>query len=149
MKLDVIVDSGVEETEVKIVCKEKTPEIEKMVDLINSHIFSIIGKLDGESFILSLSDIYYFEAVENKVFAYLETDVYEVNYKIADLVEMLSHTAFLQTSRTIILNLNKINKIKTMVNGRIMAELLNNEKMIITRVYANSFRDKLKGGNHQ
>ncbi len=62
---------------------------------------------------------------------------------------MLSHTAFLQTSRTIILNLNKINKIKTMVNGRIMAELLNNEKMIITRVYANSFRDKLKGGNHQ
>ena len=147
MKLDVIVDNQVEETEVKIICKEKTPEIDKMVDLINSHIYSIIGKLDGESFILNLNDIYYFEAFENKVFAYLETEVYEVSQKIADLVEMLSHTAFLQTSRTVILNLNKINKIKTMVNGRIMAELSNNEKMIITRVYANNFKDKLKGGN--
>ena len=147
MKLDVIVDNQVEETEVKIICKEKTPEIDKMVDLINSHIYSIIGKLDGESFILNLNDIYYFEAFENKVFAYLETEVYEVSQKIADLVEMLSHTAFLQTSRTVILNLDKINKIKTMVNGRIMAELSNNEKMIITRVYANNFKDKLKGGN--
>ena len=70
MKLDVIVDNQVEETEVKIICKEKTPEIDKMVDLINSHIYSIIGKLDGESFILNLNDIYYFEAFENKVFAY-------------------------------------------------------------------------------
>jgi DNA-binding LytR/AlgR family response regulator len=45
------------------------------------------------------------------------------------------------------LNLSKINKIKAMVNGRILAELVNGEKMIISRLYASNFKNKLKGGN--
>lgn len=147
MKVNVIVDEARTETEIDIYCKEKTAEVEQLVNIINSQAYSIIGKLDGESFVLNLADIFYFEAVENKVFAYLEEDVYEVNYKIADLCDALIHTSFLQTSRTVILNLNKINKIKTIVNGRIMAELINDEKMIITRLYANAFKEKLKGGN--
>lgn len=147
MKVNVIVDETKDETEVDIYCNKKTEEVEKLVNIIKSQAYNIIGKLDGESFVLSLNDIFYFEAVENKVFAYLEEEVYEVNYKIADLCDALIHTSFLQTSRTVILNLNKINKIKTIVNGRILAELVNDEKMIITRLYANQFKEKLKGGN--
>ena len=74
-----------------------------------------------------------------------EKEVYEVNYKIQELVDMLKRTSFIQTARTIILNINKIEKVSTLVNGRISAVLVNGEKMIITRVFSHSFKNKLNG----
>ena len=38
---------------------------------------------------------------------YVEKNVYEVNYKLQELSEMLSRTSFIQIARTIILNINK------------------------------------------
>ena len=58
---------------------------------------------------------------------------------------MLKRTSFIQTARTIILNINKIEKVSTLVNGRISAVLVNGEKMIITRVFSHSFKNKLNG----
>lgn len=58
---------------------------------------------------------------------------------------MLSRTSFIQIARTIILNINKIEKVSTLVNGRISAVLVNSERMIITRVYAHAFKQKLNG----
>lgn len=146
MKIEIIKDENTEETQIKIICKEVDESIDKIVTLLKTIDISIIGKLDNDKVMLNLQDIYYFEAVENKVFAYLKEKVYEVSYKIAELNEMLNKTSFIQTSRTIILNVNKIKRIQTMVNGRILAEFNNSEKMIITRVYANQFKEKIKGG---
>lgn len=56
---------------------------------------------------------------------------------------MLAKTSFLQVARTIILNINMIDHVSTLVNGRIGAVLVNGEKMIITRVYAREFKKKL------
>lgn len=147
MKVKVYTNCDIEETLVEIHCKSETTEVKKLVNYINNSYINLTGKKDGETFILNLDDIYYFEAVENRVFAYLESDVYEVQYKIADLNELLVTTSFIQTSRTIILNIDKIVKIKTLVNGRIEADLINKEKMIISRAYGNNFKTKLKGGN--
>ena len=58
---------------------------------------------------------------------------------------MLSRTSFIQIARTIILNINKIEKVSTLVNGRISAVLVNSERMIITRVYAHAYKQKLNG----
>ncbi len=146
MKIEVIKDSNNEDIVVKIFCKEVDDEVDTIITTLNNINTSIIGKLEGENCVIKIKDIYYFEAVENKVFAYLESQVYEVQYKIAELTEFLRTTSFIQTSRTVILNLDKIKKIKSMVNGRILAMLDNDEKMIITRVYANEFKNKIKGG---
>ena len=50
---------------------------------------------------------------------------------------------FVQISRTVILNIDKINRVSTLVNGRILAVLINKEKQIITRAYAHEFKQKL------
>ena len=147
MKVKIITGFAQEEPVIEIKCSEVTKEIEDLIDNINKILINIIGKKDGETFIIKLDDIYYFEAVENHVYAYLKSDVFEVDYKIAELNDLLNKTTFIQTARTIILNISKISKIKSMVNGRILAELDNNEKMIISRLYANQFKTKLKGGN--
>lgn len=147
MKVKIITGCQNEEPVIEIKCKEVTKEVENVINTINKMIINITAKKDGETFILKLDDIYYFEAVENHVYAYLKSDVYEVDYKISELNDLLAKTTFIQTARTIVLNLSKISKIKSMVNGRILAELDNDEKMIISRLYANVFKNKLKGGN--
>ena len=145
MKLQIEQIPTLEETEILIKCKEVDSKINKIANYIRTSYITLIGKIDGEQFVINLDDIFYFEAVENKVFAYVEKEVYEVNYKIQELVDMLKRTSFIQTARTIILNINKIEKVSTLVNGRISAVLVNGEKMIITRVFSHSFKNKLNG----
>ena len=144
MKIKINQNPKYDDIEVIINCNKQDERIDRIVKAIETNSYNIIGKIDGEEYILKLDDIYYFEAVDNKVFAYCEKDIYEVTYKIQELSELLSNTFFIQTSRTLILNVKKIQKVKTLVNGRILAVLNNSEKTIITRVYAQNFKQKLK-----
>lgn len=145
MKLSIEEIPHLEETEISIKCSKIDSKINKISNYIRTSYITIIGKLDNEKYTLSLDDIFYFEAVENKVFAYNEKNVYEVTYKIQELVDLLSRTSFIQTTRTVILNIDKIEKVSTLVNGRIAAVLVNGEKMIINRVFAHAFKNKLNG----
>ncbi len=145
MKLTVEEDASLKETEITIKCREKNEKINKLIEMISTYYINVTGKKDGENYRLSLDDIYYFEAVENRVFAYVKKDVYEVNYKIVELEEVLKNTSFIRVSRTVILNILKIERVSTLVNGRILACLDNGEKMIITRLYAKEFKRKLQG----
>ena len=144
MKIKIDENSKYEDIEVIINCNKKDDRINRIVKAIETNSYNIIGRIDNEEYILELNDIYYFEAVDNRVYAYCEKEIYEVNYKILELSDLLSNTFFLQTSRTIVLNIKKIHKVKTLVNGRILAVLDNGEKSIITRVYAQNFKQKLK-----
>lgn len=145
MKLQIEQIKDLDETEIIIKCSEVDSKINKIANYIRTSYITINAKLDNEKYVLALDDIFYFEAVENKVFAYVEKNVFEVNYKIQELVELLSRTSFIQTTRTVILNIDKIEKVSTLVNGRISAILTNGEKMIINRVYAHAFKHKLQG----
>lgn len=145
MKLTVEEDEKLTETEITIKCKKKDEKIKKLIEMIGTYYINVNGKKDGENYRLSLDDIYYFEAVENRVFAYVKKDVYEVNYKIVELEEVLKNTSFIRISRTVILNILKIERVSTLVNGRILANLDNGEKIIITRLYAKEFKKKLQG----
>ena len=133
-----------EEVEVIIKCSKNDEHIKRLIGLINTQFTNMIGKLDGENVIINLQNIYYFEAVENKVFAYESKTVYEVPYKIQELNLLLQDTTFIQISRAIILNVTKIQKVKPLVNGRILAVLDNTEKVIITRVYSYDFKERIR-----
>ena len=143
MRVKIIENKNLNEDIVTIECKEVNSVILNVASYIENYGLNIGGKLDGEKYFLSLNDIYYFEAVNNHVFAYTEKEVYEVNYKLQDINDLFCKTFFVQISRTVILNIDKINRVSTLVNGRILAVLNNKEKQIITRAYANEFKNKL------
>lgn len=149
MKVKIIENKDIEEDVVTIECAKVNDSILHIVKYIENYDLSIFGKMNGSKYIILLNDIFYFEAVDNHVFAYTLDAVYEVNYKIQEINDNFSHTSFIQTSRTMILNIDKIEKVSTLVNGRILAVLVNKEKQIITRAYASNFKLKLlnKGGN--
>ncbi|MCI6716673.1 MAG: LytTR family DNA-binding domain-containing protein [Bacilli bacterium] len=144
MKIKVEENKELSEIEVLISTPIIDDEVHRVVKLLETSTLNILGKLNGENYVLTLDQIFYFEAVDNRVFAYCEKEIYEVNYKLQELTELLSQTYFIQTARTIVLNIKQIKKVTTLVNGRILAVLNNGEKMIITRVYAQKFKQKLK-----
>lgn len=144
MKIKVEENNNLSEIEVLITCPKVDDEVNRIVKTLETMTFTVIGKVNGEKYVVNVEDIFYFEAVDNHVFAYCEKEIYEVSYKIQELMDLLSRTYFIQVSRTIVLNIKKIKKVTSLVNGRILAVLNNNEKMIITRVYAQKFKQKLK-----
>lgn len=91
---------------------------------------------------ITASDIFYFESVDKKVFAYCSQSVYEVKEKLYQVEELSEIIPFMRISKSII-NLDKIRHISPALGGRFEALLENNEKVIISRQYVPILKDKL------
>lgn len=92
---------------------------------------------------LDAREIFYFESVDNKVYACCETSVYEVKQKLYALEQLYDRTDFVRISKAMIVNVSRINKIVPMFNGKLEAVLTNGEKVIISRQYVPDLKKKL------
>ena len=72
MKLKIEEDEQLVEPEITIRCPKIDESIVKLSEVINNHFIRILGKKEGMTTILNLDEIYYFEVVENRLFAYTE-----------------------------------------------------------------------------
>lgn len=146
MKLIIEESPDCEETEVRIRCGLMTPELQELVALIRLHSFSVEAKRDGETFYLPLEDIFYFETVDGRTFAYTDDGVYELVLRLHQLEAELTKTSFLRVSRTAVLNVAKLRSVKGLINGRMLGTLENGEQIVINRSYVDALKDKLKRG---
>ena len=64
--------------------------------IFNIHIAT--GYLDDKIVRLSYQDVFYFEANENRVFAYCNSEVYEIKYRLYELEEMFAPLDFIRCS---------------------------------------------------
>ena len=71
MKLQIDEIPTIEEMEIIIRCQKVDNKINRISNYLRTNYITIVGKLEGENYVLNLDDIYYFEAVENRVFAYV------------------------------------------------------------------------------
>lgn len=132
-----------EEVEIRMRCGQIDGALEKLIEQIRLYGFSIIGEKEGKTIKLSLENIFYFEAVDNRTYAYCESDVYECKQKLSELEMRLSSMNFQRTSRTCIINIYKLMNIRTLLNGKIEATMENGEKLIVNRHYSDSLRQKI------
>lgn len=146
MKINVETIDQTKEEQVLIQCYEVTEDIAEIVELIKSRDTTLVAYNDSQIYNVFLQDIYYFEAVDNKVFAYLENQVYELKHKLYELESIYEGKRFFRCSKSVIVNLMKIESIKPALNSRFMAKLENGEAVIISRQYVPQLKEKLKGG---
>ncbi len=99
--------------------------------------------LNGDIHLIEPSEVYYFEYVDQKVFVYGKTKVYEIKSKLYELEEQLPQKDFIRVSKSCILNLNKIGSLTPGLGGRFEARLKNGEKVIISRQYVNVLKEVL------
>ncbi|MBR0396361.1 MAG: LytTR family transcriptional regulator [Clostridiales bacterium] len=127
------------------------PEYDKSVDNLINKIknmsISFTGKSDGKTVSIDVSDIYYIENVERKIFLYSKKDIYRYDGSMADIDSSISETDLVRISRTCFMNVSHLKEIMQIKNSHLEAVLDNGEKLIVSRKYLKDikkiFRRKL------
>ena len=127
------------------------PEYDQTVDRLISKIknmsINFTGKADGKTVSIDISDIYYIENVERKIFLYSKQDVYRYDGNMSDIDSAIVDTDLVRISRTCFMNVSHLKEIMQMKNSHLEALLDNGEKLIVSRKYLKDikkiFRRKL------
>lgn len=142
MKLVIEQNGNFQETEIIIRCSSINSELQKIIDTIKISSFTITAYKDGYLQKINHEDICYIESVDEKTFIYCENDVYDCKMKLFELEETLTNSSFVRISKSCILNIDFIEKVKPMLNGKYEVLLINGEKLIINRHYVPIFKKK-------
>ena len=132
-----------EEDEIIVRCRHMDQQLLKLIYAIKSGRERITALQDGDYFQVAPDEIYYFEAVDSKVFLYLEKEVYETKLKLYELEEIFRNTDFFRASKSCIVNLSKVKRLSPAFNGRFEALMRNGERVIISRQYVPVLKQKL------
>ena len=132
--------------EIEIRCHEVTDQVREIVDFVRTRQGKITGIVDGKQIEVPVVDILYIETVDNRSFLYGAKQVYETKQKLYELEEQLRAKYFLRVSRSVLINLMKVEAIKPALNGRLIALLSNGEELVISRKYVADMKKTLKGG---
>ncbi len=90
-----------------------------------------------------IRDILYFDATDNRVFAYTRDNCFETRKKLFEIEELLANSSFLRISKNAIVNIKSIDHLSPEFNGRFIASLKNGEDIIISRGYVPELKKKL------
>lgn len=133
------------EEEILIKYREFTPEIQRITEFLQKEQLVITGKKEEMRVRLRPGDIYYFESVDEKLFAYTNEAEYQVMFSLAEAEERLRSYGFFRCNKSFVVNMNHIVSVKSEMGSRIDALLDNQEHIIISRRYAKAFRELLRG----
>ena len=143
MKITIVDREDGEEDEIIIRCRHVNEQILKLVYAVKAG-QEKITVMRGEDYIqIAPGDVFYFEAVDNRVFAYLEKDVYEIKKRLYELEKRFSGTDFFRASKSCIINLAKVSSLSPAFNGRFEARMKNGESVMISRQYVAVLKEKL------
>ncbi|HML48192.1 MAG TPA: LytTR family DNA-binding domain-containing protein [Clostridia bacterium] len=131
------------EPEVVIRCREADEPVRRILSAIRLASGKLIGRLDAENCVLNAEDVYYFEAVDGRVFLYTEKKVYETPLRLYEIEARFEDSDFFRASKSIVANLARIESVRAAFNGRFEARLQNGEWIIISRQYVPALKKKL------
>jgi len=137
MRVDIEKIHRKEDERVLISCVEVTQDIDDIRNYAVHKGAGLIGLTDQnhiERFLLE--NVYYFEAIDEKVFAYTGEKVYEIKSRLYEVEKAYSAHRFVRCSKSVVVNLMLIASISPALNGRFFAHMKNGEKLIISRQYA-------------
>ena len=144
MKITIETPLPGEEDEIIVRCASLDDRLLQLISSFKTEQDKLTGYLEDKIVKLSPKDIFYFESVDNKVFAYTGKGVYEIHKKLYELEAEYENTDFLRISKSSIVNIAKIAYIRPIFNGRFEAKLKNEEKIIISRQYVLELKKKLE-----
>ena len=143
MKITILPPEPGQEDEIILRCAHLDDRLMKLIYSLKTEQRKLSAYSDTGITLIDYTDVFYFEAVDNKVFAYCEKQVYEIRRKLYELESELDGTDFLRISKSTIVDLSKVLHLSAAFNGRLEAKLKNGEKIIISRQYVPVLKEKL------
>ena len=114
---------------------EYNESVSALVRKISSMDVNFSASIDERQVKIGLSEVYYIENVERKLFIYTIKEVYRLDSSMAEVETMTADTDLVRISRTCIMNTNHLKEIRQLKNSRLEAVLDNDEMLIVSRKY--------------
>lgn len=135
-----------EEEKVVLECIEMTKDFEDIMDyaLMKGNILT--GYIGDAAYQVGLSDVLYFEAVGEQVFAYTEKEVYQIKVRLYEAEEQYQKYKFVRCSKSVIVNLTKIESFRPALDSRLYAKMRNGEDIVVSRMYAKEIKKRIMEG---
>ena len=143
MKITILTKEPGEEDEIIIKCDNLDPSIMNLLNNIKATNTKMSFLKDNKINLVEQKDIFYFESVDDNVFAYTKDDVFETKSKLYMLEEQLPKNTFFRANKAVILNLDKIKSLSPAFSGRFEATLVNGYRVIISRNYVAKLKELL------
>ena len=143
MRVEIINNQTTESVNVEIHCRDITDEVKRLKRHIDNFSTGISGTEDGNTYIVSPNDIFYIESVDKKTFIYTEDKVLSTDKRLYELEEILDNRDYFRCSKSVIINLNKVVRLKPEITRNILATLSNDEVVVISRRYATELKKLL------
>ena len=149
MKLNLYEDKTTNE-HVDIYYTNMRPVIRQLIDTVKSDRPSLSGRPadddldDGEEVILDPKDIDYLDHIERKLFAYTKDGVFRIMETLSACEEILWNYGFVRVSKSNLINIYRIKRLKPDANMKVYAYFENGERICINRSYKKSFNEYLQ-----
>ena len=143
MKINIIEDPTMTEAEITVRCSAMNGELREIVAALSLAGNTIAGESGGETHFLPLGDLLYFESVDDRVFFYTAEGTFETPAKLYQLEEKLARTSFVRISKSTIVNLRKVSRMRREPNARLLVTLTTGEALVVSRQYMPAIKEKL------
>lgn len=143
MKIEIDINEEYSDVSVQIKAPRISQDIEKMISMMRMINMQLAVKRNDETYLLDTDRILYIESVEKNTFVYTEDALYESDLKLYEIEQELLKQNFIRISKQSIINLRKIKSLKADVNRKIRVTLINDEQVLVSRMYANELRKRI------
>jgi len=143
MKVSIEEISRERDEEIIIRCYEVNDDILRLLNKLKTEKTVLLGYDSDNIHRLRIPDVYYFEAVDNKVFIYGKDKVFESKQKLYELEDMSQGKKFFRASKSVIINLTKISYVRPSISGRFEAKLDNGDSVAVSRQYVPGLKKML------
>ncbi|WP_035339924.1 LytTR family DNA-binding domain-containing protein [Halalkalibacter hemicellulosilyticus] len=147
MKVNIDIDDQHSEPSITIKTNEWTEELEELVNMIKGkNRRRLFGFESDQTVLLDPNDIDFIYAENRKVFACMESRRVELRMKLYEIEEILAPFHYMRFSKSVIGNLNHIDRFELSFNGNLCVYFQSGNKEYISRSFVNPIKKRLTIG---
>ena len=133
---------------VKLMVHEETESIHRLAEFIEQENFRYMllsCQKDDKIYQVQCREIYYIESLMEVQYIHMKDEIYCTRRRLYEL-ERIIPPEFVRASKSVLLNMAKVNQYKPIAGGIMMAEFENGDGTYISRKYLKGLRAKIKEG---
>ncbi len=143
MKIDICVDENITDLTISVICKQLTPDIEKLLATLRMMNHQLTVRKDSEIYLLDIVQVIYIESIDRKCFVYTAKEIYESDFKLYELEKRLEEYGFFRVSKSCLIHLQNIQSLKADINRKVRVTMSNGEQIMASRQYADELKKRL------
>lgn len=137
-------DTG--EDEVILRYRKMNGQLEYIIGCIENSDRTLEGVWEGERFRIRPAEVIYLESVDGATWIYTRERVYRTGMTLSRAEERYEAEGYFRCSKSMVLNIYRIQSLRSVAGNRIDALMDNGEHVLISRRYAGELRMLLRGG---